>query len=305
MRSLLFAIALLATPTHAFADEPLKVVASFSILSDMVEAVGGDHVAVTSLVEADEDTHVYEPVPRDVVAVAGADLVVVNGLGFEGFIDRLIEASATGAPVLVASRDVRTLEAGDDDEHGHGHGHDHDHGEEAVDPHAWQSLQAAQLYIANIASGLCAARPTDCGAFEANAAAYVSELEVLETEWTDALASIAPEQRIIISSHDAFGYLAREFDLTMLAAQGISTDAEPSAADVAGMIDQIRATGARALFVESVSDRRLLRQIADETGIAVSGTLHSDALASEGEASTYLGMMRSNLRMITTALSGS
>jgi len=344
MRSSIVALTLLSTTSLASADS-LDVVASFSILADITGVVGGDHVSVTSLVGPGEDAHVYQPVPTDVVAVAGADVVITNGLGFEGFLDRLIEASDTQATIITASTGIDVIEVGEDDHHDHDdhnehahddhghdehdhdehahddHGHDeHDHDEHAHDdhghedhghddhdhgpndPHAWQSLDAAQIYVANIADGLCEALPDHCGEFTANAQAYSAELEALEAEWDAALADVSMDGRTIITSHDAFGYLARDFDLTILAAQGMSTESEASAADVATLIDQIRETSARALFVENVSDPRLLQQIADETGLDVSGTLYSDALAVDGDASTYLGMMETNLRAISEAL---
>ena len=337
MRNALAAFALLAVPTPALA-QPLDVVVSFSILADLVQQVGGEHVAVTSLVGPGEDAHVYEPVPTDVVAVAGADLVVVNGLGFEGFLDRLIEASATQAPVILATRNVDVLasdhakddeddhghgdEHAHDDDHGHDHGHDHahdhahedahedahddghDHGDQ--DPHAWQSIHAVEAYVATIAQGLCDVGPDHCDAFTANAAAYADQLQALEAELQAMLAPVPVEQRIIITSHDAFGYLARDFELTMLAAQGTSTDSEASAADVAALIDQIRESGARALFIESISDPRLLTQIAEETGLGISGRLYSDALSlPDSEAATYIEMMRTNVSRIAAALAGS
>ncbi|MEQ8658926.1 MAG: zinc ABC transporter substrate-binding protein [Hyphomicrobiales bacterium] len=336
MRSSLLALALAVSPSVATA-EPLNVVASFSILADMVQQVGGEEVRVTSLVGPGEDAHVYEPVPTDVVAVAGADLVIVNGLGFEGFMSRLIAASETQAPVIVATTDmdvlgVTRLVEDDHDDHAHDdhahddhahddhahddhphddhahddhahddHAHD-DHNHGPIDPHAWQSLEAAKLYVLNIQVALCAAREESCDVFNRNAAAYVADLTELESEWQAAIGEIPQEERVVITSHDAFGYLARDFDLTMFAAQGMSTNSEASAADIASLIDQIRDTGARALFLENVSDPRLLEQIADETGLEVSGTLYSDALETEGEASTYLGMMDANLRAIRQAL---
>lgn len=335
MRTLAVATALLFTPLAASA-EPLNVVASFSILADMVQQVGGEHVNVTSLVGPGEDAHVYEPVPTDVVAVANADLVVVNGLGFEGFLDRLVEASGTQAPIVVASHDVYAIEAEEDD-HGHDdhndqddHGHedeahddhahdeaaqdDHGHDEEAhddhdhgpLDPHAWQSLEAARSYVAEIAEGLCDVSAEHCDSFMANAALYDQQIDELSDEIGTAFAAIPRSERIIITSHDAFGYLARDYDLTMLAPQGLSMDAEASAAEVAALIDQIRETGAQALFVETVSDPRLITQIADETGLTVSGELYSDALSdAEGPAGSYLAMMRYNAEAILAALSGS
>lgn len=320
MRTLAVATALLFTPLAASA-EPLNVVASFSILADMVQQVGGEHVNVTSLVGPGEDAHVYEPVPTDVVAVANADLVVVNGLGFEGFLDRLVEASGTQAPIVVASHDVYAIEAEEDD-HGHDdhndqddHGHDeeahldevhddHDHG--PLDPHAWQSLEAARSYVGEIAEGLCDVSAEHCDSFMANAALYDQQIDELSDEIGTAFAAIPRSERIIITSHDAFGYLARDYDLTMLAPQGLSMDAEASAAEVAALIDQIRETGAQALFVETVSDPRLITQIADETGLTVSGELYSDALSdAEGPAGSYLAMMRYNAEAILAALSGS
>lgn len=341
MRHLAIATALLLSPAAASA-EPLNVVASFSILADMVQQVGGEHVNVLSLVGPGEDAHVYEPVPTDVVAVANADLVVVNGLGFEGFLDRLVEASGTRAPIVVAAHGVDSIAVDDDDHHDHDehaddehahdddghdehehdeHGHDehaheddghddhahddgHDHG--PLDPHAWQSLDAAHSYVSEIAEGLCEASQEHCAAFMANAALYDEQIHELKHEIEAAFAAIPPSERIIITSHDAFGYLARDFDLTMLAPQGLATDSEASAAEVAQLIDQIRETGARALFVETVSDPRLITQIAEETGLTVSGTLYSDALSGpEGPAASYLAMMRANAEAIIAALSGS
>jgi zinc/manganese transport system substrate-binding protein len=321
------------------AAKPLDVVASFSILADMVEQVGGDQVDVTSLVGPGGDAHVYEPTPSDVVAVSGADLVVVNGLGFEGFMSRLIEASETQAPIVTATSGIDVLETashdsdhhdddddhdghdhasqddhshddhghddhahGDQDDHGHDdHAHDdHDHGPE--DPHAWQSLNAAQIYVENIAHSLCDISSENCALFEANAASYVDQLNELEAKWRAAIDLIPQDQRIVITSHDAFSYLARDFDLEMLTVQGVSTNSEASAADVAALIDEIRTTGAKALFVENISDPRLLEQIAEETGLTVSGTLYSGALEADGMASTYLGMMEANLHAISEAL---
>lgn len=352
MRTIALAAALLAIPSAASA-EPLKVVASFSILADMVQEVGGEHVIVTSLVGPGEDAHVYEPVPADVVAVADADLVVVNGLGFEGFLDRLVEASGTQAPIIIASHDVQAIaledDHGDHDDHGHAeeghddhghadeghddhahadeghddHGHadeghddhahaDEDHDEHAghdhgpLDPHAWQSLEAARFYIEEITEGLCAVAADHCDAFTQNAADYSQQIIELGDETQNAMGLVPQDERIIITSHDAFAYLARDLGLTVLAAQGLSTESEASAADVALLIDQIRDTGARALFVETVSDPRLITQIADETGLTVSGTLYSDALSgSDGPAATYLEMMRYNADAIVAALSGS
>lgn len=319
MHKLTFALALALSPAFAATQalaEPVKVVASFSILADMAREIGGADVSVTALVGPNEDAHVYEPTPADAVALAGADLILVNGLGFEGFIDRLVEASGTQAPVIIAARAVEALETaqeaheeGEHDhshDHAHDHAHDHDHDHGPLDPHAWQSLDAARLYVAQIAEGLCDVRPQTCASFEANAGAYDARILALQGELEALMSPIPREARIVIASHDAFAYLARDFDLTFLAAQGLSTDAQASAAGVASLIDQIRDTGARALFVENVSDPRLVEQIASETGLSVSGRLYSDALSGpDGPAATYLDMMRNNVSLIANALSGS
>ena len=339
------ALVLPALAVSARAETPVQVVTSFSILADMTQRVGGAHVAVTSLVGRGADAHQYEPVPGDVVAVTAADLVVMNGLGFEGFMERLIEASGTEARIAVVTEGVQVIET-DQDGHGHGHddhahgdhghdhahddhghdhahddhGHDHAHGDHAhddhghgdhdhgpIDPHAWQSLDAAKGYVANIAAALCATAPEACADFEANAAAYTAEMAALEAELEAAFEAIPAESRVVITGHDAFAYLARDFGLTMLAPQGLSTDAEASAADVAGIIDRIRDTGAHAMFVESNADPRLLARIAEETGLTVSQVrLYADALSAEdGPAPTYLDLMRHNAGAIAQALSGS
>lgn len=294
------AVAALALTPPAIAQEPLRVVATFSILGDFVAQVGGDQIALTTLVGPDGDAHVYQPSPADARALAGADVVFVNGLAFEGWIDRLIEASGTGAIVVTATNGITPI-AFDDDDHDHDHGHSHDHG--AFDPHAWQSVTNAALYIANIERALAAADPDGADLYAANAAAYVSALDALDAEIRAAIRALPVDRRTIVTSHDAFGYFAHDYGLTFVAPQGVSTEAEASARDVARLITQIREQGIAAVFVENIADRRLLEQITAETGVPIGGTLYSDALSGpDGPAGTFLAMMRHNVAQLTAAL---
>jgi zinc/manganese transport system substrate-binding protein len=295
----------LAAEGFAEESEKLKVVASFSILADFAEEVGGDRVAVTSLVGPDSDAHVYEPTPKDVKEVAAAGVIVVNGLGLEGWLNRLLEASGAKAPVTVASAGVAAMESAEDDEPDHeeaGH-EEEEHAHGAKDPHAFQSIGNAKLYVKNITEALCVAASRDCPGFRANAERYTARLEALENETRQAIAKIPADRRRVITSHDAFGYFAHDYGIRFLAPEGVSTDSEASAADVAKLIQQIKEQKASALFVENISDKRLIEQIARETGLKVSGTLFSDALSLEGgPAPSYVEMMRHNVRTILAAI---
>ena len=312
-RLLLAAAAALAFAAPAFAEEKLKVIATFSILGDIVANVGGDRVEVITLVGPDGDAHVFQPAPADAQAVAGAQVIVANGLGFEGWMDRLIEASGTQAALVTAADGVTPIAFGEE-EHAEGEEHNHDRAKEeagheghnhgAFDPHAWQSVTNAALYIGNIKRGLAAADPAGAETYATNAAAYLAELDVLNAEIRAAVAALPEDRRTVVTSHDAFGYFAADYSLTFVAPQGVSTEAEASAQDVAALITQIRDAGIAAVFVENIADRRLLDQIATETGAAIGGTLYSDALSGpEGPAATYLAMMRHNLSQLTAALS--
>lgn len=289
------------------AAEPLKVVASFSIIEDFARNVGGDRIDLKSLVGPDGDAHVYEPRPADAAAMAAADIVLVNGMQLEGFVKRLAEASGTKAPVIELTKGIRTLKNEDehDDEgsHAHGDGHHH-HGE--FDPHAWQSVANAQVYVKNIADAFCDADKEGCEAYKSNAASYLEKLAALDKDIKAAVAAIPQDKRTIITSHDAFRYFEHEYGLTFLAPEGVSTEAEASAADVASLIRQIKEDKASAIFVENITNQRLIEQIASETGIRIGGTLYSDALSgSAGPAPTYIDMMRNNINVIKTAVQGS
>ena len=291
--------------------EPLNVVASFSILGDMVAEVGRDHVHVRTLVGPNGDAHVHEPSPADARDTASARLVVVNGLGLEGWLNRLIEASGYSGLVAVASQGVAPLDlaaegaggmpVGDeestrDDARAHG----------AIDPHAWQSVANAEIYIRNIAAALCNADPGNCGDYRSNATAYTAGLREMDAAIRAGFAALPAEKRKVITTHDAFGYFAREYGVAFLAPVGISTEAEASAADVAALINQIRAEGVTAIFFENVSDPRLIEQIASETGGRPGGELYSDALSpADGPAATYVEMMRHNAALLQSAMLGS
>ena len=310
--------ALAVIPSPVAAEEPAKlpVVASFSILGDFVARIGGERVAVTTLVGPGGDAHVFEPTPADAKALQGARVVVVNGLGFEGWAARLVKASGTKASVVVASTGVTARAAAEDDHDDHGKGKhaDHDHGKAkhgghdhgAVDPHAWQSVANALVYVTTIRDGLIAADPVGRETYLGNAARYAEELTALEAEVRAAVASVPPGRRRVITSHDAFGYFSDAYGIQFLAPRGISTDAEPTAKAVAGLIRQIRAEKITAVFVETMTDGRLVERIAKETGVRVGGELYADALSPKGgPAPTYVDMVRHNVKLLTAAMIGS
>jgi len=295
--------ALVAAPLSAMAQERLPVVASFSILGDFVKEVGGERVAVSTLVGADGDAHVYSPTPADAKSVAGARLIVVNGLKFEGWMTRLIRSSGSKAPVATAAAGVRPLESGDhDDDHDKkGHAQAHDHG--GVDPHAWQSVGNAKIYVANIRDALTKADPAGKETYEANTAAYLARLDAVDADIKAAVARIPADRRRAITTHDAFGYFVKAYGIEFIAPQGVSTESEASAKDVARIIRQVKAQKVPAVFLENVTNPRLIEQIARESGARVGGTLYSDALSTAtGPAGTYIGMMKHNISEIEKAL---
>ena len=293
-------LALTALPGVASAQEKVPVVASFSILADLVKQVGGDRVAVTSLVGPNGDAHVYSPTPADAKAMAAAKLVVINGLHLEGWLPRLIKSSGAKATVATATKGIKPIEA---EEEGHdakaGHAHDHGHD----DPHAWQSIANARVYVANIRDALDAADPAGKAVYDANATAYLTKLGTLESEVKAAVARIPAERRKAITTHDAFGYFVKAYGVEFIAPQGVSTESEASAKDVARIIRQIKAQKVPAVFLENVTNPRLIEQIAKESGAKIGGTLYSDALSdASGPAGTYIDMMKHNISEIEKAL---
>ena len=269
---------------------PLKVVTTFTVLADMVRQVGGENVEVVSLVGPDGDAHAFEPSPADARAVAGAGLLVVNGLGYEGWLDRLGAASGFKGRTVVATTGVTALTRTED-------------GKTVPDPHAWQDAAQGRIYVANIAAGLEAADPAHAAAYRVGADRYGAELAALD-DWVRAqIATVPPARRQVITSHDAVGYFGRAYGVTFLAPQGIDTEAEVSARDLGRLVGQIRRTGIKAIFLENMSDPRLVRQLASETGVKVGGTLYVDALSpSDGPAPTYVAMFRHNVPELVAAM---
>ncbi|WP_442894555.1 zinc ABC transporter substrate-binding protein AztC [Bradyrhizobium sp. AZCC 1588] len=285
----------------AASTKKLNVVASFSIIADFARHVGGDRIDVRSLVGANGDPHVYEPRPADVRTIAAADIVLVNGLRFEGFLRRLIEASGTKAPVVELTKGVQPLKSTEQAHHHGRSGHHHHHGD--YDPHAWQAVPNARIYVKNIVDAFCSIDPPGCTTYEANAKAYDATLSVLDDEIRTTIAPIPPRKRIVITAHDAFGYFAHEYGLTFLAPEGLSTDAEAPASDIASLIRQIKRDKVAAVFVENITDPRLVQRIAAETGSKVGGELYSDALSRpDGPAATYVDMMKHNASTIRKAI---
>ena len=316
----------LAAPAIAESDGAIPVVATFSILGDMVKRIGGEHVAVKTLVGPDGDTHVYQPTPADARAVSEARILVVNGLHFEGWLDRLIDATDFQGIRVVATDGIEPIafedehddhteaeheddhdehaEAGHEDDHEeHAEaGHDHHH-HGGFDPHAWQSLRNAVAYVDNITAALAQADPANAADFHRNREAYAAEIEALDAEIREIVASLPADRRTVVTSHDAFQYFGRDYGLEFVAPQGLSTESEASAKDVVRLIEQIRERGIRAVFIENIGDPRLLERIADETGAVIGGTLYPGALSGpDGPAPTYLDMMRHNATTLAQAL---
>lgn len=292
-RAILAALILFASllvQSSSRADEHLKVVASFTILADLVRNVGGDRLDVVALVGPDADAHVYTPSPADAKTIATAKLVVVNGLGFEGWLSRLVKSSGNTARIVVATDGVVPLKEPPGGHH-------------SIDPHAWQSVPNAKIYVENIRRALAEIDPASAESYRANAARYVAELDALDREVRAMVARIPEMRRKVISTHGAFGYFAAAYGVDFVAPQGVSTDSEPSARDLARIIAQIRKEKIPAIFLENISDPRLIRRVAAETGAKIGGTLYSDSLTDEkGQAPTYIDMVRHNIKTLQDAL---
>ncbi|MBJ3778049.1 metal ABC transporter substrate-binding protein [Acuticoccus mangrovi] len=311
----------------ALAQDKLDVVASFSILGDMVSEIGGDQVSVTTIVGPNGDAHVYEPTPADAKALSKADVLIVNGLDFEGWLPRLVEAAEFSGLTATATDGVTPMTW--DEEHEHEHHHDdddddddhdhhgeehaeHEHGHEGhhhhgdFDPHAWQDLANGVIFAKNIATALEEADPAHADAYAERAKDYIATLEALNAKLKSEFGALPDTQRKIVTSHDAFRYFGRAYGLEFIAPEGLSTEAEPSAADIAHIIDQIRDEQIAAVFVENITDNRVVEQITRETGAKVGGELYSDALSGpDGPASTYVDMFENNAKTLLSALSAS
>ena len=294
------AFSAITSGSHA-QDSALPVVASFSILGDLVRIIGGEHIRLTVMVPVGGDAHTYAPTPADARAVAGAKVLVANGLGFESWVPRLRQSSGSNAVLVEAAKGIKGRSEPKTGGGDHKHGHAHDHG--GLDPHAWQTIANMKAYVGNVRDGLAAADPARAAVYAANATRYLAELDALDNEIRAAVARIPADRRKIITSHDAFGYFAEAYGLQFIAPRGVSTEAEASARDVARIIAQMKREKIAAVFLENISDQRLMQQIARETGARIGGTLFSDSLsAADGPAPTYIRMMRHNIRAIAEAL---
>ena len=320
------AIAVMALTQMAQADEPMPVVATFSILGDMVGRIGGEHISLTTLVGPDGDAHVYQPTPKDARSVSEAEVMFINGLDFEGWLERLAEAASFDGTLVTATKGIDAIAFDDHDDHDDHKDHDdhddhkdhddhddhkdhddhddhHGHNHGAFDPHAWLSLDHAVTYVDNITAALATADPENAADYYSNRADYIAQIDSLSKEVAVMMSSIPEKKRTVVTPHDAFGYFSQTYDIKFVAPQGLSTDSEISASDVAELIEQIREEGISAVFIESITDNRMIEQIANETGAVVGGTLYSDALsAKEGPASTYLKMFRHNAVTISSVL---
>ncbi|HBK08852.1 MAG TPA: ABC transporter substrate-binding protein [Acetobacteraceae bacterium] len=286
-----FLAGLTSIPAAARAAAPVRVVASFSILADLVRQVGGDAVAVESLVGPDGDAHVYEPRPKDLRTLLAAGLLVRNGLGLEGWMDRLTESAGFKGRVVVAAEKVvpRTM-----NENG---------GVLATDPHAWQDPRNAVLYVQAITEGLIAVDAANAAAYRDRAAQYTTQITQADAWIATTLGAIPADQRRIITTHDAFGYYGARYGIEFLSPEGINTEFEPSAKSIAALVAQIKREKIRAVFIENMTSPRMAQMLARETGAALGGTVYSDALSpAGGPAATYLNMLRHNTTLFAAAM---
>jgi zinc/manganese transport system substrate-binding protein len=279
--------------THANAAEPLPVVASFSILGDLVKVVGGDRVKVTTLVGPNEDAHAFEPKPLDAKAILGVKLFVINGLNFEPWAQKLAQSANYKGQTLVASQGIKTrampAEKG--------------HTPAETDPHGWQDPSNVTIYVKNITKSLSDADPDGARSYKINSELYIKELTTLDQFAKDQISAIPAAKRQVITSHDAFGYFAARYQIQFLAPQGINADAEPSAKEVAQLIRQIKRDKIKAVFVENMSNTKLLAQITQDTGVTLGAKLYVDALSGPNEpGATYLKMMRHNVTQLMAGM---
>lgn len=268
----------------------VNTVASFSVLADIVKQVGGDHVNVTTLVGPDGDPHTFQPSPKESVVINKAEVVFTSGLGLEGWMDRLVTASGYKGEVIVASDGVSSRIMQED-------------GEEVTDPHAWNSAANGAIYARNVMNALVAVSPEDAEYFKQRGNAYIEQLNKLDAWAKDEFSGIDKTQRKVLTSHDAFGYFGAQYGVEFLSPQGISTESEASAKEVAELIQQIKDQGVHAYFIENQTDPRLVEQIASATGAKNGGELYPEALTeNSGDADTYVDAFKHNVKVMIRSM---
>ena len=285
--TLALSLLLLATPAWA---KPLNVVASFSVIGDITQEIGGDKITLTTLVGPDGDAHTFEPAPKDAKALHDADLIIVNGIHLEKWMEKLAKAASAKAPYVVASYGITPRQMNED-------------GQTVLDPHAWQNLKNGIIYVRNIEEGLAKADPEDAATYKANADKLVAKLEKLDAWTRNEIASVPEAKRKVITTHDAFGYFGAAYGVEFLAPAGLSTDAEPNAGSLGRLVDQIKSEKIKALFIENMTDPRLMKTLTQETGATIGGELYSDALSpATGPAPTYPAMFENNVPKLVAAM---
>ena len=285
-------LAFFAITTASMAADKIPVLASFSILGDLVSVVGADRVAVTTLVGPDGDAHVFQPKASDAKNLLQTRLLVTNGLGFETWAQKLVKSAGYKGPIAVASQGIkaRSMPA----EKGKG---------TETDPHAWQDPTNVAVYVRNIAVALGKLDPAGASTYQANSEAYIKELQTMDAEAKTQIAAIPAAKRKVITSHDAFGYFGAHYGITFLAPQGMSTESEPSAKGVAQLIRQVKKEQIKAVFVENMSNPKLLAQLSQDAGVTAGATLYVDALSKAGgPADSYLKLMRHNLTQLVAGM---
>jgi zinc/manganese transport system substrate-binding protein len=294
------ALLLLTLCLAAIAGEamPLRVVSTTTVLADIVRQIGGGRVESLSLLKPGTDAHTYQPTPDDVRLIASARLVVVNGLGFEGWIDQLIAAAGGQRPVVVASAGVEPMSAGERDEGGAGHQHTH-----GADPHAWQDAKNGMLFVANIRAALTAADPAGADDYAAWADAYAAQLRVVDAWIRKQISQLPAERRVLVTSHDALGYFGRAYGMEVVPVEGIATGQEPDPARVVALIALLRQRQVKAVFIENVANPKVVERLGAEGGAHLGGSLYTDSLDLPGRpAGTYIGMFLANVRTIVGGL---
>jgi zinc/manganese transport system substrate-binding protein len=297
MRLLVLVLVCVAVAVGA-EQPPLRVVCTTTILADLARQVGGGRVEVVSLVGTGADPHHFQPTPDDVRLIAGARLVVINGLGYEGWIDQLIAAAGVARyRLVVASAGVEPMTAG---AHAHGTA-GHAHAEQ--DPHAWHDAKNGMRYATNLRDAFTAADPAGAADYAAWTDLLLANLRVVDAWVKKQIATLPVERRVLVTSHDALAYFARAYGLEVVPVEGITTGQEPDPARFAALITRLRTRGVGAVFVESSANPKVVERLGIEAGARIGGTLLADSLAAPGRSGdTYLGMFAHNTRTIVAGL---